>query len=177
MPKLVPLLTENDIRKRVADIARKISSDYADKQLVMIGVLKGAFIFMADLVRCLDIPVEIDFVRASSYGDSDTSCGEVKLQGDITADIRDKDVLLIEDILDTGQTVQNLIPALECLGPRSVKVCAFIDKYERRQTDCHADYTCHSVEGGFLVGYGLDYAEQYRNLPAIYDLKLNSARE
>ena len=177
MPELVPLLTENEIRERVADLAQQISSDYANKKLVMIGVLKGAFIFLADLVRRLKIPVEIDFVRASSYGSSDTSCGEVKLHGGITAEIRDKDVIIVEDILDTGLTVQNLIPALKRLGPKSVKVCACIDKYERRRADCHADYVCHSVESGFLVGYGLDYAEQYRNLPAIYDLKLNSARE
>ena len=177
MPELVPILTENDIRELVASLAQRISCDYADKQLVMIGVLKGAFIFLADLVRRLKIPVEIDFVRASSYGNGDTSCGEVKLLGGIKADIQDKDVLIVEDILDTGLTIWHLVSALKRLGPKSIKVCAFIDKHERRQADCHADYACHSVEGGFLVGYGLDYAEQYRNLPAIYDLKLNSARK
>lgn len=154
----------------MASIARKISEDYKDKQLVLIGVLKGAFIFLGDLARQLTIPVEIDFIQFSSYGKKDTSSGDILLQKDITTEIRGKDVLVVEDIIDTGRTMARLITHLETMGPTSVRVCVFIEKYERREVDVKADYACHSVEGGFLVGYGLDYAEKYRNLPELYHL-------
>lgn len=172
MPELVPLLTENEIKEKVKLLSRQISADYQQKKPVLIGVLKGAFIFMGDLVRCLTIPVEIDFIQLSSYGKGDASSGTVKLWSDISTDIRNKDILIIEDIIDTGLTVNQLIDHLKTYGPRSIRVCTFIDKQERREVACPVDYAGHAVEGGFLVGYGLDYAEQYRNLPALYHLNL-----
>lgn len=171
MPELIPVLTEEEIHKKVEFLAQQISHDYDGRQLVLIGVLKGAFIFLADLARKLTVPVEIDFIWASSYRAGDTSCGEVTLSCGMNTDIRGKDVLLVEDILDTGKTIVNILPALEKMGPASVKVCAFIDKKERREVECRTDYIGHSVVSGFLVGFGLDCSGKYRNLPAIYDLK------
>jgi hypoxanthine phosphoribosyltransferase len=170
MPELITVLSQEKIEALVGSIARKISEDYKERQLVLVGVLKGAFIFLGDLARRLTIPVEIDFIQFSSYGKKDTSSGEVLLQKDITTEILGKDVLVVEDIIDTGRTMTRLIEHLESFGPSSIRVCVFIEKYERREVDYKADYACHSVEGGFLVGYGLDYAEQYRNLPALYHL-------
>jgi len=169
--ELVPVLSEADIQKRVTELARRISSDYRDAPLVLIGVLKGAFIFMADLVRRLEIPVEIEFVRASSYGHCDTSSGEVRLRHELGTDIADKHALIVEDILDTGRTIETLISCIAAYRPRSIRVCACIDKTERRIGERRPDYSCYAVEQGFLVGYGLDYAEQYRHLPGIYALK------
>ncbi len=168
--ELSPVLSEEEIRKRVAELAQQISADYKDEPLVLIGVLKGAFVFMADLARQMTIPVEVDFIRASSYGKSDTSSGEICVSDDQPADLEDKHVLIVEDILDTGLTIERLIARLKALNPRSVRVCVCVNKTERRQNDFDADYICFSVEKGFLVGYGLDYAEKYRYLPAIYAL-------
>ena len=172
MPELTIILTKEEIDHLIGVMAQKISEDYKDKRLVVIGVLKGAFIFLGDLVRRLTIPVEIDFIQFSSYGNSDSSSGEIKLRSDISTKIKDKDVLVVEDIIDTGMTMSKFIKHLESFNPISIRVCAFIDKHERRKVDYKADYVCHSVEGGFLVGYGLDYAEKYRNLPALYHLNL-----
>lgn len=172
MPELVPVLKKDDIKKMVASVAHRISSDYKDRELVLIGVLKGAFVFLSDLARRLTIPVKIDFVNASSYGSDTTSSGEIHLSREIDIDVKDKDVLIVEDIVDTGLTLTYLIDYLKSLGPRSVKVCALIDKHERRKTKCNLDYSCHEVDKGFLVGYGLDYSEDYRHLPDIYHLKL-----
>lgn len=172
MPELIPVLSEKEIHDKVGMVARKVSADYRDGKLVLIGVLKGAFVFLSDLARQLSIPVEIDFIRYASYGSNDCSSGEVRLLSDIRTDIRDKDVLIVEDIIDSGLTMAALVSHIESFHPRSIRICAFIDKSERRKIDCQADYVCHSVENGFLVGYGLDYAEQYRNLPALYHLNL-----
>jgi hypoxanthine phosphoribosyltransferase len=172
MPELIPILKKDDIDKIVSAVARKISSDYKDRELVLIGVLKGAFIFLADLVRHLTIPVKIDFVRTSSYGADTSSSGNIHLTKEIEIDVKGKDVLVIEDIVDTGLTLTYLIDYLKSFGPNTVKVCTLLDKQERRKTKIKADYVCHVVEKGFLVGYGLDYAEEYRNLPEIYDMIL-----
>ncbi len=174
MPEFIPVLTEKDIQEKLSVLAERISTDYQNKSLVLIGVLKGAFVFMADLMRKLTIPVSIDFIWLSSYGDGDVSSGKVTRISDITTDIRGKDVLIVEDIVDTGLTMRALFSCISAYAPRSIKVCAFIDKFGRRQTEFHSDYTCHSVKDGFLVGYGLDYAEQYRHLPAIYELKISN---
>ncbi len=171
MPDLIPVLTEEEIRSRIESLAKKISVDYCDKSLILIGVLKGAFVFLSDLMRRLTIPVEVDFVQLSSYGDSDVSSGKIKLRRGISTDLKDKDVLIVEDIVDTGLTMSKLEAYLKTFKPKSIKLCALIDKRQRRETDCRIDYACHRVEEGFLVGYGLDYAEKYRNLPAIYHLK------
>ena len=171
MPEFLTVLTPQEIEVRVSALAETISKDYKGKDLVLIGVLKGAFIFLADLVRKLSIPATIDFTWYSSYGKGDASTGEVTRLAGIRTDVSGKDVLIVEDILDTGLTLQELVSSLWRLNPSSVRICAFIDKQERRETDIRADYTGHTVEKGFLVGYGLDYAEQYRNFPAIYELK------
>lgn len=171
MPELVPVIKKKDIDKAVASMARNISSDYAGRDLIVIGVLNGAFIFMADLVRHLSIPVEIDFVRVASYGTGTESSGHIQLTKDIEIDIRGKDLLVVEDIIDTGLTLSYLVDHMKSFGPRSIKICTLIDKRERREVEIHADYAGHVIREGYLVGYGLDHAEKYRNLPEIYHLK------
>jgi hypoxanthine phosphoribosyltransferase len=171
MPELVPVLKKNEIDKIVADVAHKISTDYQDKELILIGVLKGAFIFLSDLMRHLTIQTKMDFIGASSYGSGTSSSEEVKITKTIDIDISGKDILIIEDIIDTGLTVKFIKAYLESFSPRSVKLCTLLNKQERRQTSVAIDYIGHEVEKGFLVGYGLDYDEKYRNLPDIYHLK------
>ena len=170
MPELIPVLDQDTIARKVADVARQISSDYQHAELVLIGVLKGAFVFMADLIRQLNLSeVVVDFVQLASYGSKSKSSGAISLLKDLTVDIRDKDVLICEDILDTGITMDFLYKHLLASKPRTIKICTLIDKRERREIQVEADYVCHNAEG-FLVGYGLDYAEIYRNLPGIYQL-------
>jgi len=171
MPELIPVLTKNDIDNLVARVAQRISSDYQNHELILIGVLKGAFVFLSDLVRHLDIPVKIDFIRVFSYGSDVFSSGDIRLTKDVEVDIKDKDVLIVEDIVDTGLTLKYLIDYLRSYHPRTIKICAFIDKQERREADIKIDYSCHGVAEGFLVGYGLDYDEDYRYLSGIYHLK------
>jgi len=172
MPELIPVLRKKEIDSLVADTARRISADYKDSDLVLVGILKGAFIFLADLARHLTIPAKIDFIRASSYGDGTSSSGKIRLTKELEIDIRDRDVLLVEDIVDTGLTLTFLIEYLKSFHPKSVRVCAFLDKRERREQEVDVDYVCRVMEEGFLVGYGLDCAEDYRTLPEIYHLKL-----
>ncbi len=172
MPELVPVFTKDQIQKMVAVVARRISHDYKGRTLVLVGVLNGAFMFLADLVRELSIPAQIDFVRVASYGAGTASSGKINLTKDLELDIQNKDVLVIEDIVDTGLTLSCLIDHLKSFGPRSVRVCALLDKRERRERAVPVDYTCQVVKKGFLVGYGLDYAEDYRSLQEIYHLKL-----
>ncbi len=172
MSELIPFLTKEEIDSKIAVVAKKISSDYKDRDLVLIGALKGSFIFMSDLARQLTIPAKVDFIRASSYGSGTTSSGKVVITKDITLDISGKDVLIVEDIVDTGLTVSHLVEYFKSFDANSVKVCALLDKHERRDKQVDVDYSCHRLEEGFLVGYGLDYNEDYRNLPAIYHLKL-----
>jgi hypoxanthine phosphoribosyltransferase len=171
-PELVPILTKEEIQQKIIDIAGTISSDYAGKELLLIGILKGAFIFLSDLVRYLSIPVQIDFVRASSYENTMSSSGTVTLTHTVQIDVRNKHILLVEDIVDTGLTLSCIYKYFSTQGPASIKICAFIDKYERREADIRVDYACHTTHEGFLVGYGLDYAENYRGLPGIYHLKI-----
>ena len=172
MPEFTPVLVRADIEKSVAEVAARISSDYRDRDLILIGVLKGAFVFLSDLIRQLSIDVRIDFVGASSYSSGTSSTGRIRLTKEIEIDIKDKDVLIIEDIVDTGLTLTFLIDYVKSLHPKTVKVCALIDKRERRDAMVPVDYACHVVAKGFLVGYGLDYDEKYRNLPGIYHMKL-----
>jgi len=171
MSELIEVLSKQEIQKKVDAIAKTISSDYKDKKLVVIGVLKGSFIFMADLVRALEIPCELDFIGASSYGLSDQTSGTIKITKDINIDIKGKDILLVEDIVDTGTTLAFLIKYMNECGANSIKVCALLDKYERREKSVTPDYTCHKITEGFIVGYGIDYAEHYRYLPAVYHIK------
>jgi hypoxanthine phosphoribosyltransferase len=170
MPKLVPVLTKDEIEHVVAELARRISSDYRDRELVLIAVLKGAFIFLADLIRQLTIPVKVDFIRIASYFSNTSSSGEIQLTKEIEIDIKGKDVLIVEDIIDSGLTVDYILNYLKSFGPNTVKVCTLLDKTERRESDIQIDYAGHAAGKGFLVGYGLDYAEDYRYLPDVYDL-------
>jgi hypoxanthine phosphoribosyltransferase len=171
MPKLTPVLTADQIHQVVKSVAERIALDFQGRELVLIGVLKGAFIFLSDLVRQLRVPVKVDFLQARSYGRSTSSCGTVRLTKDIDVVIREKDVLLVEDIVDTGLTLNCLLGHLKGLGPRSLGVCTLIDKRERRAADVPIAYAGHMATEGFLVGYGLDYAEEYRELPGIFHLE------
>jgi len=171
MPELVPVLRKSEIEARVAALASAISADYAGRNLVLIGVLKGAFVFLADLVRRLTVPVAIDFVRLCSYGSGTCSSGHVQMTKSTDMDLAGKDVLVVEDIVDTGLTLDCLVAHCLSQNCRSVKVCALIDKQERRSTAVKVDYIGCTVTQGFLVGYGLDYNEHYRELPEIYHLK------
>ena len=172
MSEFIPVLTQKEIASRVAEVAHAISKDYRDRDLILIGILKGAFVFLADLIRHISIPVKVDFMCVSSYGRSTSSSGRVKIIKDVDLDLENKDVVIVEDIVDTGITLTHLVAHLKSSGAASVRICALIDKQERRKVEVAADYVCHSVEKGFLVGYGLDYAEFYRNLPEVYHLKL-----
>ena len=171
-PEMIPVLSSAEIAQKVKTLAERISKDYPDTELHIIAILKGVFVFLADLVRELSIPVRIDFVRLLSYGSSTESSGNIRITKEIELDVRAQDVLIVEDMVDSGLTIAYLLEYLEAFHPRSVKVCAFIDKTERRQTDVPIDYVGHVVEHGFLVGYGLDFDEKYRALPDIYSLEV-----
>ena len=172
MPEFKPVLSQEEIETTVSDLARQISHDYKGRDVILVGVLKGAFVFLADLIRHLTIPVKIDFIRLASYGCNTSSCGTVSLTKEIEIDIGGKDILIVEDIVDTGLSLEFLIGHLKTLNAKSVRLCALIDKRERRQKNIAVDYVGRIIEKGFLVGYGLDYAEGYRHLPAIYDLQI-----
>jgi hypoxanthine phosphoribosyltransferase len=165
------LISRAQIARRVTELAEEIGKDYAGRDLVMVGVLKGAFIFMADLVRALPVPVEVDFVRLRSYGAGTTPSGEVHITKDVELPLKDRDVLIVEDIIDLGFTLDFLRKHLFSHRPRSLKICCFIDKKERREVDVPLDYVGFPVEKGFLVGYGLDCGEQQRTLPEIFVLE------
>ncbi len=171
MPDFVSFLTKEEIDDLISNVTRRISFDYQNKELILIGVLKGAFIFLSDLVRKLTIPVKIDFVGVSSYGSETCSSETIRLTKKIEIDVKNKDVLVIEDIIDTGLTLAFLIDYLKSFNPNTIKICTLLDKKERRLADVKIDYACRVVEKGFLVGYGLDYAEEYRNLSEIYFMK------
>lgn len=171
MPEFIPLISEQEIKKQLKKIGQKISSDYKTKDLVLMGVLKGSFIFMADLTRQISIDHEIDFLGASSYAGT-ASTGQIVFTKQPDLELENRDVLLVEDIMDTGNTLLKITEFIKKSNPKSVKICTLIDKHERREVKLDVDYSCFSLEKGFIVGYGLDYDEKYRNLPAIYDLKL-----
>ena len=163
------VISKEELQAAVNALGARISADYAGTDLVLIGVLNGAFIFLADLARAITIPHQIDFIRVASYGQSNSSSGTIRIGKDSELDIRDKHVLLVEDIVDTGTTLAWLIERFKDRQAASVKICALIDKKERRKTEVPLDYLGF-VRDGFLVGYGLDFAEQYRSLPEIYSL-------
>ncbi len=171
MAELIPIFSKTEIKKIISEIGLKISTDYKNKNLVLIGILKGSFIFLADLAREISLDHEMDFIAASSYEGTATT-GKVKITKDIDIDIKNKDILIVEDIVDTGNTLSALIRHFESFEPGSIKICSLIDKHERREVDIKVTYSGFSLEKGFIVGYGLDYNEKYRNLSAIYDLKL-----
>lgn len=158
------MISEKEIQKRVKDLADKISKDYNGKKPLFVGILKGAFIFMADLIREIKIPLEVDFLSVSSYGKSTESTGVVQITKDLDGDIHEKDVILVEDIVDTGLTLRYLYELLRSRGPKSLKICVLLDKEERRKVEVPLDYVGFSVPDLFLVGYGLDFAEKFRHL-------------
>lgn len=164
------LIPKEKIQKAISEIAASIHRDYEGKPLVVIGVLNGAIIFLADLIRQIHLPTEVDFVKLSSYGSSKESSGTVRLLKDIDADIYGRDVLIVEEIIDSGRTLEFLYRRLLTSRPRSLKICALLDKKSRRIANIEADYVGIEVEDKFLVGYGLDFNEAYRNLPDIYCL-------
>ena len=169
--QLVLLYSRDQIARRVQELASAISADYAGADLVLIGILRGSFVFLADLIRQLTVPVVIDFVGAASYGPRTQTSGEVTFTKELQVPVSGRDLLLVEDIEDTGVTLQAIQKKLKELGPRSIKVCILIDKRERRQIDIPLDYVGFEIDKGFIVGYGIDYAEQYRYLPEIYRIE------
>ena len=165
------LITEEELKSIVDNLGKKISEEYKDKDLLLVSVLKGSVIFMADLMRAITIPCNIDFMAVSSYGAGTKSSGVVKIIKDLDKSIEGKDLLLVEDILDSGNTLYYLREILSARNPKSIKICTLVDKPERREADIIADYVGGSVPNEFIVGYGLDYNEYYRNLPYIGVLK------
>lgn len=163
------LLTEKQIQKRVKQLGKIISDDYRGKEPVIICMLKGAVYFFADLIKHIDIPVMIDFARLSSYRNGTTS-GKMELIADITAEIENRDVLIVEDIVDSGKTLSYFIDLLKEKKPASIKICTFLDKKERREVDITADYIGFDIPCGFVIGYGLDYAERYREFPFLAEI-------
>ena len=167
-PRITELISRaDDISRRVDELARQISSDFAGQELVVIGILKGSWVFLADLVRRLTVPVVIDFMTVSSYGASTRTSGVVKIVTDLKCSIERRHVLLVEDILDSGLTLSYIVDNLRRRGPDVLKVCAFMDKPARRKADIKADYVGFEVPDRFVVGYGADHAERFRNLPYI----------
>ena len=165
------VLTEEQIKARVAELGAQITADYAGEDLVVVSVLRGAAIYMADLVRAIDMDVEMDFMAVSSYGDGVTSSGVINVTKDLSSSIEGKNVLIAEDILDTGQTLAYLIEMLRARNPKSITVAAFLKKDGTQKVDVDCKYVGFACPDGFIVGYGLDYAEHYRNLPYIGILK------
>lgn len=160
-----PIVTQEEMRTRIRELGRQITADYADKDLVLVGILKGAYAFYADLARALRIPMRVDFLVVTSYGTKATPTGKVKMVTDLTEDIAGRDVLLVEDIVDSGMTVQYLLKTLGRRKPKSIKVCALLSKPERRKVDVTIDYVGFNIPNKYVVGYGLDYQQKYRNLP------------
>ena len=168
------LLSEEQIQKRVKELAAQITLDYSSvdnsiRRPVFICTLKGAIYFFADLTKNIKRPIMLDFAKLSSYRNS-TASGKMEMQSDITTDIEGRDVIIVEDIIDSGKTLAYFVDVLEKKNPKSIKICAFLDKKERREVDIKADYVGFDIPCGFVVGYGLDYAEKYRELPYLGEL-------
>lgn len=169
--KFVPLFDRAQIENRVRELSQEISKHYGSEPLICVCVLKGAYAFFTDLMRNLTIHPIMDFVRLSSYADQTSRQSKMIFSKDMEIDITDKHVLIVEDIVDTGHSMKFLTKVLEARGPKSIKIAAMINKQERRDADIIVDFVGFSVQNGYIVGYGLDYAEQYRELDGIYDLQ------
>ena len=161
------IITQQQIAARIAQLAQQIAADYRDKQLVLVGVLTGSFVFLSDLMRQLDRPCEVDFLDASSYGNGTVSHGQVSITRDLKLSLTGKDVLVIEDIVDSGRTISELVRLLQAYQPASVKVCTLLDKPARREMPVELSYIGFVIPDQFIVGYGLDYAQCFRNLPFV----------
>ncbi|RMA93247.1 hypoxanthine phosphoribosyltransferase [Hydrogenothermus marinus] len=165
------LISESEIQRKVKELAEKISKDFQNEELYVVGILKGSFMFFADLVRNINLKLKIDFMQVASYHTSMESSGEVIFVKDLSVDIKDKNVLIIDDIIDTGRTLKALVEALQKRNPKNLKTCVLLDKKERREVDFDADYSGFIIPDKFVVGYGLDWAEEGRNLKEIYCIK------
>lgn len=165
------LVSEEDIINRVKELGETITNDYKDKDLIVVGILKGAVVFMSDLCRQIKLPILMDFMAVSSYGKSSISTGEVRIVKDLDYSVENKDILIVEDIIDTGYTLSYLTDNLRKRGASSVKIVTLLDKPDRRKADVPVDYLGFAIPDEFVVGYGLDFAEQYRNLPYVAALK------
>lgn len=165
------LFSEEQLAEKVKELGKQISEDYKGEEVLVIGILKGANVFMSDLIRKIHIPIELDFMAVSSYGASTQSSGVVKIMKDLDYSIEGKNVLIIEDIIDTGLTLHYLQENLLSRGPKSFKICTLLDKPERRKAAINVDYKGFDIPDEFIVGYGIDYAEKYRNLPYVASLK------
>ncbi len=165
------LISEQQLADAVSQLGAQISKDYADKNLMMVSVLKGSVVFMADLMRAITIPASIDFMSVSSYGSGVKTSGVVRIIKDLNEELDGKDILIVEDILDSGMTLSYLEEHIHAKGARSIQIATLLDKPERRRVNIRPDYSCFSVPDEFVVGYGLDYDEKYRNLPYVGILK------
>ncbi len=165
------LFSEEQLKNRVQEIARQITADYQGKEIMLISVLRGSFVFMADLCRAIDLPCTVDFMAVSSYGKGTKSSGQVQITKDLSEDITDRHIIVVEDILDSGNTLSYLLKILENRHPASIRLCTLLDKPDRRVKPVQVHYSGFTIPDAFVVGYGLDYAEKYRNLPYIGILK------
>ena len=163
------LISENQIKEQIAIVGKKITQDYKDKDLYVLSLLRGSFIFAADLVRAIDTKAQIGFMTTSSYGHGEESTGIVKVVNDIPDNIEGLDVLIVDDIIDSGITMDFVINHVKSLGAKSVKTCTLLDKPSRRKVDLKPDYCCFEIEDLFVVGYGLNYGDHYRNIPYIFN--------
>lgn len=165
------LITKEEIDRKISELASQIEKEYKGKKILMVCILRGAFLFFSDLVRKINLPIEIDFMAISSYGSDATSSGEVKVVKDLNERIEGKDVIIVEDIIDSGYTLTYLKNLFLQRNPKSLKICALLDKPERRKVGIEGDYVGFKIPNEFVVGFGLDYAERFRNLDSIYILK------
>lgn len=165
------LLTEDQLEQRIKELGAEITRDYQGKELVLAAVLRGSYVFMADLTRAIDLPLTVDFMAVSSYGAGTVSSGQEEIKKDLSDPIEGKNLLIIEDILDSGNTLYYLMDVLSARHPASIRICTLLDKPERRVKPIKADYSGFVIPDAFVVGYGLDYAEKYRNLPYVGVLK------
>ena len=166
------MLSEEEIKAKVAELGKKIEEDFEGQDLLVVGILKGASVFVSDLIRNINLDVNIDFMSVSSYGNSTESSGSVKILKDLDVDIKGKNVLIVEDIIDSGLTLSNLTRELNARDPKTLKICTLLDKPQRRKVDIPVDYVGFVIEDKFIVGYGIDWAEKYRNLPYIGSVNL-----
>ena len=172
-----PIVTQEEMRARIKELGKQIATEYVGKDLVLVGVLKGAYAFYADLARAIRIPMRVDFLIVTSYGSQSKTSGKVKVITELTEDVKGKDVLLVEDIVDSGLTVQYLTKTLAKHKPRSIKVCTLLSKPERRTIDVPLDYVGFKIPNKYVVGYGLDYQQKYRNLPYLAELNMEGKQE
>lgn len=161
------MFTEEQIREKVIELGKQIENDYKGEEILVVGILKGANVFTCDLIRQIDLDVKIDFMSVSSYGSGTESSGTVRILKDLDTDIKGRNVLIVEDIIDSGRTLSNLVKELQIRKPKSLKLCTLLDKPSRRVVDVDVEYVGFEIEDKFIVGYGIDYAEKYRNLPYI----------